>query len=206
MNWQLFWCSKAVVIGGITALMLVSSACRTTSEQSDDDPGFDASVQQPGEANGEDSDSDQDRAVSQRETVHQGNELSWEPSVPQGGQRIEADDADSQSESDTEADGSTGPPTASLSPDDVTDEDIEAFAAAYTDVIDLKHRIESRHRQTSTPQEEAGELRERLNRRSVELVEQQGLSPAQFNAIVELLDDHDDLRDRVQTEIDTLAQ
>lgn len=91
------------------------------------------------------------------------------------------------------------------SPDDVSAAQARDFAAAYTDVIDLQALYEERLEQTDDPDEIAA-LKRRLNDETNAVIEQRDLSIAAFNAIAELLEEDDRLRDRIQSEVDDLTR
>lgn len=192
----LFKAATAPLAGALVVLLVGTTGCQTPSDDTADVPDFSATVE-----SGQPSDEDAARSADappRDESVGRRAEHNWEPAIPQGEREIPASEDSGSNSDDSEA-----PPTASLSAAEVTDGDLEAFAAAYTDIVDLKHRLETEYRQASTSRD-AAELRDRLQQRSLELVDQQGLSPEEFNAISELLDEHEDLRDRAQAAIDSL--
>lgn len=90
------------------------------------------------------------------------------------------------------------------SPDDITASQIEEFAAAYVDVMDLQ--FEFQHRLDSTSDaEDIAALEQRLETKSIEAVQAHDLSIGEFNGIADLLVKDEQLRDRIQEEVDTLA-
>ncbi len=89
-------------------------------------------------------------------------------------------------------------------PEDVSQQQARNFAAAYTDVRDLQAHYEPRIEATSDP-EEVADLAGQLETETMEAVRAHDLTIPQFNAISDQLEHDDQLRDRIQSEIDSLA-
>lgn len=90
------------------------------------------------------------------------------------------------------------------SPGDVSDATAQSFAAAYIDVVDLQADYEPRIDATSDP-EDVAMLQQQLEAEIDEAIEKHDLSLAEFNAIADLLEADETLRDRIQSEVDELA-
>ena len=89
------------------------------------------------------------------------------------------------------------------SAEDVTEEQIESFASAYVSVMELRMTYEPQL-QTATSEEEALAIQEEAETQIIAAVEAEDLTVDEFNAIADLLAYDETLRDRVQSEIDSI--
>lgn len=127
-----------------------------------------------------------------RRSVERAEEhIDAHPSSPGG--------ADAAGEEDHVADDI---PTA---PADVSDTQAENFAAAYIEVMDLQYEYEHRLEATSDP-DEITALHQQLDNDTRDAVASHDLSIEEFNAIADMLERDTELRDQIQSEIDSLAQ
>jgi PPE-repeat protein len=78
----------------------------------------------------------------------------------------------------------------------VSDEQVEKFAEAYTEVAQLRDQYTQQIVETEDP-ERATELQQEANQRMIEAVEGKGLSVGEYNSIAEAMDRDAELQERV---------
>lgn len=188
--------------------LLVASGCQSSPETVEAEPRIEgedsdasAMAQPPPEAGDE-----------PPPTWSDGPELDQsppaEPSQPSPPRQEEMPSGESTEPTDDTPSTPAGESTSTnvpLSPEDVTDAQIERFAAAYIEVMDLQSEYQSKIDVASDPGEVAV-LQQELEQQSMQTVETHDVSPDEFNAIADLVADDTDFRDRVQSQIDELAQ
>jgi hypothetical protein len=79
---------------------------------------------------------------------------------------------------------------------EVTEEQIERFAEAYTEVSQLRDEYTQQIIQAEDP-DRATELQQEANERMIEAVEEKGLSVGEYNMIAEAMDRDPELQERV---------
>lgn len=180
----------------LVALLCVVAGCITVAPPEDeDDIDFEAMLQ-PQASDG----SDAAAEATPTQTTHTHREHhEYQPAIPEGDGQYPPPD-------DTESAGDSPAPRSeevSLSAEELTDGDLEAFVGAYVDVIELQHEYQRHYTDASSPGE-ARRLESELDERSQQLLDERDLSPQRFNAIVELLGEDDELRHRAQSILDSL--
>lgn len=90
------------------------------------------------------------------------------------------------------------------SPDEVTQAQIEEFASVYIDVMELQLAYEPQIKGADDPTE-AEQMYHNMERKALETVESYELTLDEFHAIAHLLENDDDLRNRIQAEVDQQA-
>lgn len=90
----------------------------------------------------------------------------------------------------------------SISADDVTDQQLEQFADALSDVRELGSQY-STEISAAESQEEAQELQREAQTEMVAAVEEAGLSVREYNTIAELMSQNPDLMERVETMLES---
>jgi glucose/arabinose dehydrogenase len=79
---------------------------------------------------------------------------------------------------------------------EVSDEQLERFADAYTEVAQLRDEYTQQIIQAEDP-DRATELQQEANERMIEAVEEKGLSVGEYNMIAEAMDRDPELQERV---------
>ena len=213
---------RTAVIAALSALVV--AGCQSSPEPSADEQLEEIEQQQAVESPGEIDHADGD--IDQRpgdEAHHSGTETD-PPATPErelpasdGGEPPQQDSPSElpadrreveQHHDDVDADEAIDIPDADdaspAEPDDVSDQQARSFAAAYTDVRDLQAQYEPRIEETSDP-DDVAELSRQLETETTEAVRAHDLTIQEFNAISDQLEQDDQLRDRIQSEIDSLA-
>lgn len=90
------------------------------------------------------------------------------------------------------------------SPADVTDDQVEQFASAYVEVMDVRMEYEPQF-QAATQPEEVAVLQQRAEADIIEIVENHDMSVEEFNTIADFLAYDEGLRMRIQAEVDAIA-
>lgn len=91
------------------------------------------------------------------------------------------------------------------SPDELSDDQIAEFAAAFVALKELEIAYEPRFEAASGP-EEVADLQHQMEREAMEALQNHEMTFEKFNAIADLLEDDESLRDRIQAEVDALAR
>ena len=107
-----------------------------------------------------------------------------------------------------EAHGEVPPPAYAAdlptSAEEVTEDQVESFASAYVEVMNIRMELEPQMQTASDPEEMAA-LQTEAEARTIEAVEAEDLTVEEFNAIAELLAYDEGLRMRIQEHVDSIA-
>ena len=90
------------------------------------------------------------------------------------------------------------------SPAEVTEAQVDSFAHAYVEVMNIQIEMEPRIQATTDP-EEMAYLQTKAEEQTLEAVENQDLTVEEFNAIAQMLAYDEALRDRIQARVDGIV-
>lgn len=194
--------SAGVTTAAVAMTMATTVACQSSPEPSADvvtEDGTDQRTTDRSQQHDRHSDDQQSpnddqprnsQTSPERSVDHAEESLDGRPPAPTGG------DDTSTAQSDVDVPSTPG---------EVSQETTRQFARVFMALQDLKTEFERRRQATSDP-DDIDQLHRQLSRESTDIVESEGLTTEEFNAIADLIKRDDELRDQVQSKVNSLAQ